>query len=429
MKVLIIGAGIGGNALAFWLSRLGFCDVTVVERHQELRTAGLQVDLRGAGVAALKRMGLEADFRAHAAPEIGLQIVDRKGRRRAFFPANTSGKGAQTFTSEYEILRGELCRLIFAATHKDKVCYLFGRTVEALNDNGPAGVSVTFDDGSVDTFDLVVGTDGVGSRTRRMMLGIYSPSDTSHQTIDPTFHQLNNSTIAYFTIARPAAPGEKDFVARYYMATGYRSVLTRRHNASTIQVYLMTRVDCPRLRNARHGDTATQKAAMDDIFRGAGWETDAILDAMHDSDDFYCERQALIKMESWSRGRVALLGDAAYCPTANGFGTSAAMAGAYILAGEIARRCGGNAEDGEANLAGLEDALGAYEAQLKPAMDKMQRDEEVDKGIMPSSPISVAMFNYFVGAAAFLRLDQLAMKFYGPEKDVVLPDYEDVLKA
>jgi 2-polyprenyl-6-methoxyphenol hydroxylase-like FAD-dependent oxidoreductase len=91
MRVLISGAGIAGNALTFWLSKLGH-DVTIVERFPNLRATGLQIDLRGHGIEIMKRMGLEQAFRSKPAPEEGLE-VDKSGRRRAFFPTNKSAKG------------------------------------------------------------------------------------------------------------------------------------------------------------------------------------------------------------------------------------------------------------------------------------------------------------------------------------------------
>ena len=97
LKILISGGGIAGNAVAFWLSKLGH-DVTVIERFPNLRATGLQIDLRGHGIEVLRPMGLEEAFRSKIVPEQGLQVVDKSGRRRAYFPANKSGQGPQSFT-------------------------------------------------------------------------------------------------------------------------------------------------------------------------------------------------------------------------------------------------------------------------------------------------------------------------------------------
>lgn len=149
LKILICGGGIAGNALAFWLTKSNH-HVTVVERYQDLRVTGLQVDLRGPGIEVLKRMGLDEGFRAHAAREEGMQVVSSSGREWAYFPANKSGQGAQSFTSDYEIMRGDLTRLLYGAS-KAKV--LFGLSVESYEDKGDF-VEVLFSDGKTDQFDL-----------------------------------------------------------------------------------------------------------------------------------------------------------------------------------------------------------------------------------------------------------------------------------
>ncbi|RYO98383.1 hypothetical protein DL766_000797 [Monosporascus sp. MC13-8B] len=131
LKVLTVGAGIAGNSLAFWLSKLGH-NVTVVERFPSLRTTGLQADLRGHRIEVPRRTGLEKAFRSLAVPEQGIQIVDSSGRPRAYFPANNkSGQGRQAFTSDFEIMRGDLCRLLYDAT-KDRSEYVFGTSVEGF---------------------------------------------------------------------------------------------------------------------------------------------------------------------------------------------------------------------------------------------------------------------------------------------------------
>lgn len=428
IKVLIAGAGIAGNALAFWLDKLGYCDVTVVERFSGLRTKGLQVDLRGAGVDVLRRMGLEKEFRALAAPEQGMQIVDKSGRQRAYFPANQSGKGPQSFTSEFEIMRGNLCRLIHDAVGKDRTNYVFGTSMSSFQQKDDGSCQVHFTNGTTERFDLVVGADGVGSLTRKMMLGC--PNESK----DPSFHPRGNSYVAYFTIRRPMELGE-EYIAKLYVATGHRIVLTRRHSPHEIQVCLIFKTNSQRLKDVRRGDVAEEKAVVAEIFRGAGWLTDSLLESMEHTDNFYCERQGIVKLDSWSSGRVALVGDAAYCPSANGFGTSLAMVGAYIMAGEIGRCCGpsdgGDGADGrsDADLDGLVPALKAYEEKLRPFMDRMHKKEAGDKGSMASTSLEVAVFNYLVGVASFLRLGSIFMRFYHPEKGLKLPEYGDILRA
>ncbi|KAM0425707.1 hypothetical protein ACHAPT_008954 [Fusarium lateritium] len=419
IKVLVSGGGIAGNALAFWLSRLGH-DVTVVERFSNLRTNGLQLDLRGHGVQVLKRMGLEQAFRAKQAPEEGMQVVDKSGRRRAFFPANKTGKGLQAFTTDYEIMRGDLVRLIHDAT-KDQVKYVFGSSVESI-ENGHDSVQVRFADGKEDRYDLLVGADGQGSRTRRMMLG---------SKANDGFYPLKGDFVGYFTSPRPIKEGE-EYIATVYIAPGRRGIMTRRHRPDTIQVYLSCTTDSKRLNEARQGDIVEEKAALTDIFQGAGWQTEELLEALRKSEDFYCQRMGLVKLDSWSKGRVVLVGDAAYCPSANtGMGTTSSMVGAYVLAGEIGRHVGGSISTGEDTKAGLAAALKAYQDKFQPFMSQVQEGvlEDTNDFWKPSSPFGIGLMNFALGAASLLKLDLLSRWMLREDvKGWDLPEYKEMLQ-
>ncbi|GKU09176.1 unnamed protein product, partial [Fusarium langsethiae] len=127
LKIIICGAGIASAALAFWLSR--HHDVTVIERHPDLRSTGLQIDIRGHGIEVLKRMGLEPAFRAVSVKEKGLEFVNSNGKVVAYFPANKTGEGLQSFTTDYEIMRGDLINLLHDNI-KDRVRFMFGTTIE-----------------------------------------------------------------------------------------------------------------------------------------------------------------------------------------------------------------------------------------------------------------------------------------------------------
>ncbi|KAI0157937.1 FAD/NAD(P)-binding domain-containing protein [Hypoxylon sp. FL1284] len=415
MKILINGAGIAGNALAFWLSKSGH-KVTVVEWFSTLRATGLQIDLRGPGVEVLRRMGLEEAFRAKAAPEVGFQVVDGAGKRCAYFPANKSGKGVQSLTSDHEIMRGDLCRL-FRDAVGDRAEYLFGTTIESFEQKeGGEAVDVRFSDGRTDSFDLVVGADGQWSKTRRMMLGADTP--------DPIY-PLGGVYAAYFTIPRPIQEGE-GYMATMFLAPGKRGLFLRRHSPDRIQVYLGCTRDMGKIKDVRRGDTAAEKEALAEVYEGVGWQAPAIIEAMRATDDFYCERMCLVKLETWSRGRAALVGDAAYCPTVTtGMGTTCAVAGAYILAGELARHCKENSDSKSVKA-----ALRAYEDKFRPFMDTVQKDVAKDSGTwsgLPTSPLGIWAMNRFLGLLSFLKID-LGKWLIKEEavKDWKLPEYAEM---
>ncbi|OJD34084.1 fad binding domain protein [Diplodia corticola] len=423
LKILISGGGIAGNALAFWLANLGH-DITIVERFPSLRATGLQVDLRGHGIEVMRRMGLEEAFRSRSAPEQGLQIVDGSGRRWAYFPANKSGKGLQGFTTDFEIMRGDLCRLLSDAIG-GRAKYIFGTSIESFEEKNRC-VEVRFADGTTDGFDLVIGADGQGSRTRKMMLG----SDTADG-----FLPFGDVYVAYFTIPRPMREGD-DYIATSYMAPGGRAVFVRRHSPHAIQAYLFSKTKSDKLKNIRRGDAKEEKAAFAEIFKGAGWRTEEIVKALDDVDDFYCERMGVVKLDFWSRGGVALVGDAAYCPSANtGMGTSSAMVGAYILAGEIGRHCGrfdgvdaGGRGGGKDGLAA---ALEAYERKFRPFMDQVQKGLPKKDGVwdmLSSTSFGVVVINFFLWAAALLKINIFGWILREDVKGWDLPDYKELLQ-
>ena len=423
LKILVSGGGIAGNAVAFWLSKLGH-DITVVERFPGLRITGLQIDLRGHGIEVLKLMGLDEAFRAKAAPEQGIQVVDKSGRRRGYFPANTSGKGTQNFTSEYEIMRGDLCRIMHDVT-KDRVEYIFGTSVESFEEKDGA-VDVRFSDGKTGKYDLLIGADGQGSRTRRMMLG--------SGAADAFVPIGDGEYIAYFTIPRPMQEGE-GYTSTFYLATRNRWVLTRRSNSEEMQIYLACKLDAGRLSAARQEGVKEEKEALIEIFKDAGWQLDEILESLKDTDNFYGEHLGLIKLDSWSRGSVTLLGDAGYCPSVHtGMGTTSAMVGAYILAGEIGRHCGssagGNASGGGDSKKGLATALKAYEEKFQPFMNHVQKGVEESSGwdSLMSTSFGIAVINFLVGVASIFKLNIGKWSLKENMKGWDLPEYEEMTR-
>ncbi|CAI7672485.1 unnamed protein product [Penicillium viridicatum] len=405
-KILISGAGITGNSLAFWLSKLGH-NVTVVERSPFLRASGLQIDLRSHGVEVMKRMGLEQAFKAHSIPEQGMQMVNKWGKRQAYFPANDSANVSLGFSTNFEIMRGDLCQIIYDVT-KSRANYIFGTSIESFEENDKEkAINVRFANATEDRFDLVIGADGQGSRTRKMMFGSEGPD---------AFHPLNGLHVGYFTLPQPIKDGEG-------------------HNAHEIQAYIGGRADSEQLKNRLQGDVVEQKEALKEMFQGAGWKTDEILESLKDADNFYCERLGLVKLPCWSRGRVTLAGDAAYCPSAmTGMGTTSGIVGAYVLAGEIGRHCGGpekNFVAGTDTTDPVIAALQAYEQKFRPFMSQVQEGVSDDGGLwdrISATAFGVALMNHFMGIAAFLRLDLLSRFSANPVKDWKLPVYEELLR-
>ncbi|CAI4213218.1 unnamed protein product [Parascedosporium putredinis] len=373
LNILINGAGIAGNALAFWLTKLGH-KVRVVERFPSLRTTGLQLDLRGHAIPLLKRMGLEKVFRQNMAPEQGMQIVGSSGRRWAYFPGGTTSEGLQAFSTEWEIMRGDLCRILYDACRENAV-FAFGTGIESYKQVDKS-VEVQFTDGTTDTFDLVV-------------------------------------------------EGE-EYIATAYVAPGGKGVMTRRTSANQLQVYLTCRTDSAALKTARNGDIEAEKAGLAQEMRGSGWITDEFLDALPEAQNFYCERLGLVDMKPWYDGHVVLVGDAGYCPSVlTGMGTTCAFMGAYILAGEIGKHCGST--DKVTAQDGISEALRAYDEKFRPYMDKIHEGVAENSDWWPKTSFGILMMNMAAGIASLLRIN-LPSKFVSKEdiKGWDLPEYEEL---
>ncbi|CAF1689838.1 unnamed protein product, partial [Adineta ricciae] len=193
--------------------------------------------------------------------------------------------------------------------------YIFGDHPVSINDQKDQ-VQVTFASGKSHEFDLVIGADGIGSKTRRLIFGDKSPMN------------YLNVYIAYFTI--PSTPSDNNW-ARWYNATKGRTILIRPDGQGTMRVSLSFRSPQCGYENLTEDK---KKEVLQKVFHDAGFETPRILHELMNTNEFYFEAIGQVKMDHWSKGRVALVGDAAYCPAPiTGMGTSLALIGAYILTG------------------------------------------------------------------------------------------------
>lgn len=405
LDILICGGGIAGPAAAYWLARLGH-RCTIVERHPELRAHGQQIDLREQGVAVARRMGI-LEVRRRAVDEEGTGFLDANGRVVAFF-GRSGSEERQSFTSEFEIMRGELCRILFDVT-SDRVRYRYGVTVQDFDPVGHDGsrVRVAFSDSQTAEYDLLIGADGQGSRVRRAM----SPTDS---------YRAFGVFCCYFNMARNADDERSRFL---FCTPGKRRVMaTRWHSRDLGQGYLMTMSHADEMRAAlRSHDPQVQQDLFARIFRGAGCQSERLIDAMRRADDVYVFEALQVTTKQWSKGRVVLLGDAAHAPSFfTGMGTSLALVGAYVLAGELAR----HGDDVAA-------ALAACDAKLRPFVEKTQELFPGFPGIMyPDSAWAVRLTHWILALVAFLKLDRIlsTLSYYlMPEGNTwKLPDYPEL---
>ncbi|MFF5171790.1 FAD-dependent monooxygenase [Micromonospora sp. NPDC000089] len=315
--VLISGAGIAGPTLAWWLRRYGFRP-TVVERAPARRTGGYKVDVRGAALTVLHRMGLAEQARRHDTDMRLARFVDSRGRQRATMDAQLFG-GREG--DDLEIMRGDLMRVLADAT--GDVEHLFDDSVTALTPVGDR-VEVSFERSPRRVFDLVIGADGLHSTVRRLAF-TGQPSPLRHLG-----HHIAIATVpAEFGVDRTelmhVAPGRSVGVYRTAGAPDARAMFLFRSPAES-----------PEQR-----DAAGRRAVLAAAFGDLGWQVPRLLAALADGPDLYLDPISQVRMDRWHTGRVALVGDAGYGPSpASGQGTSLSLVGAYVLATALARAGG-----------------------------------------------------------------------------------------
>jgi 2-polyprenyl-6-methoxyphenol hydroxylase-like FAD-dependent oxidoreductase len=390
--VLISGAGIAGPALAFWLRRRGFAP-TVVEVAPAPRPGGHAVDLRGAARDVVERMGLMERVRAASVDERGFAFVNRDGRWTAKMPADLFG--GEGIVAEIEIARGDLTRILYEATRADTE-YLFGDRIAALSEGGD-GVKVTFAGGTVRTFDLVVGADGVHSGVRRLAFGPESE----------LVRYLGGYT-AYFTVPDP---GNLENWFLMHNAPGGLVAGLRPERGGTAKAALS--FTSPPLDYDRR-DVPAQQEILREKFTGTGWLVPAILDAMPDAEDFYFDSFCQVHMDRWYRGRTVLLGDAGYCgsPLA-GLGTAMALVGAYVLAGELAA----SPDDHTA-------AFDRYQRELGPYVKQCQQLPPGGvKGFAPANPVMISLRNLSMRMMTRWPMRQVFAKQFQKADAITLRDY------
>ncbi|GAB3274071.1 FAD-dependent monooxygenase [Kineosporia babensis] len=387
LRVLIAGGGIAGPALAFWLARGGH-QATVIERFPALRATGAQVDLRGQGIDMAQRMGILESIRDHLVDEPGVAFVDAHGKTRATIMANTSGQGRQSLTSEYEIMRGDLVRILNDATKQSVECR-YGLSVDRFDQDADT-VLAHLSDGSEQEYDLLVGADGQGSRIRQALLPAGSPEP----------YWRTGMHMAYWFIPRVAGDGN---IRDTYMATRGRQIMRRSHNTTETQVYFVLRETSAQASAIHRQPVDEQKAFWAERFQDAGWQTQRFIRGMQDASFFYSQEVVQVRSNLWSKGRVVLVGDAAHCASPySGMGVTGSLVGAYTLAGELSQ----SPDDHRA-------AFARYEATLRPFVNEIQSTVKprLLRVGLPNTRAAITAFQTATAAATRLHIPELVARF------------------
>ena len=388
--VLISGAGIAGTALGYWLLRHGM-EPTLVERAPCFRQGGYMIDFWGLGYELAERMGILSRLKSEGYFITEVRLVDQCGAR---ITGIDQAAIRSVLKDRYlSILRGDLANEIYR-TVADRAKFVYGDGITSIEQSA-AGVRVTFARSQPRQFDLLIGADGLHSTVRHLAfgngslkkyLGYYAASFSVRDYV----RRDENVYICY------SIPGKQ--IARYALR-GNRSV------------FLFVWAADAELRIPEH--EAVQKERLRQAFSGVGWESDDILEAMDFSDDFYFDPVCQVRTDRWSSGRVALIGDAAFCPSLlAGEGASLAMAAAYLLAGELQK------SDGTLHVAFHE-----YERKFRPFIEEKQRSaEQFARWLAPKSQFGIHVRNFAIRLTSSPRLAKWVMGRILSDR-FALPDY------
>lgn len=344
-KVLVSGASIAGLSTAYWMNRLGY-QVTVVEMASEPRTAGAAVDLRGITVDIAKRMGIFEQLKAH---RLQVEKVEFKNAEDvtegSILLANDD---AELPEDEIEIERDKFIPYLFNALKND-VEFIFKNSITALNETED-DIEVTFKDGLQKAFHLVFGCDGMHSGVRKIWFG----DETEYA------HFMN----AYFSLTIVNKLLVKQKTMQMYNVPDKAITLNAYNNKTDIIFCFYSEKEIP----YDYRDIEQQRKIISEQFSGQSWRTSQLLEEVEKSKNFYFDKFCQIKMPSWTKGRVALVGDAGYCASpAAGMGASLSMNGAAALADALEEH------NGDFHLA-FED----YNKNLRPFIEEVQATAELN---------------------------------------------------
>lgn len=390
--VLISGIGIAGPTLAYWLSRGGFRP-TLVERAPALRTGGYVIDFWGLGYDIAERMGLAGDIERVGYHVQEMRVVDDGGRRVAGFGTKVFRElaGARFVT----VARSELSRLLFEES-KGTAEAVFGDEVVAL-DEQPDQVDVTLRHGGQRSFDLVIGADGLHSSVRRLA---FEPRRWSEKQLG-------------YTVAAFEVPGYRPRDEDRYVMYNQPGRMVGRfalHDDRTLFLFVF---ESGPVDPAAALTLAAQKAVLHQTYATGQWECPRILDALDRAPELYFDPVSQIRMAAWSRGRIGLVGDAAFCVSLTaGQGAALAMTAAYVLAGELARADGRH-----------DQAFALYESLLRTYIESKQRAaERFSAALAPRTPAGLFWRNQVIKIAAAPGVARLT---FGADiiDRLQLPDY------
>ena len=317
MRIAINGIGVAGPTLAFWLIKWGH-EVLLVEKSPQVRRGGYIIDFWGVGYDIAEKMGLIPRISELGYQVKEVQFLDHRGRKKGGFSVDaishiTRGR----FTS---LQRSDLSTTIYDAI-AGKAETMFGVLISGVENRGDQ-VRISFDKAKPREVDLLIGADGLHSRVRRLVFGPQEKFEVSLGYYVAAFQIKGYQPRDELAYVSHGAPGRQ--VSRFSM-----------RDDKTLFLFVFR---AEAMTGGPPSDKQEQMLALRNAFADVGWECPQILKLMDNTDNIYFDRVSQIKMEHWTSGRTALIGDAAACVSLlAGEGAGLAMAEAYVLAGELSR--------------------------------------------------------------------------------------------
>lgn len=354
-RAVVVGAGIAGLGAALRLHQAGW-EVVVAERTPSRRSGGYAVTFAGVGYDAAERMGILPELtERHITPD-RMDYVRPDGRTRFSVPGPTVR--AMVGDRSLNLLRGDIEDVLYQEVSRaDTVQIRFGTTVAGIEQDAD-GVDVTLDDGTVERADLLVGADGLHSATRRLVFGAE----------DDLRLDLNHMAGVFTLDTLP--DGVEPGVTASLTDTG-RTLAIVSLGGERAVAFFGYRTERPMDELADGPQVALPRAYAD-----MGWVAPTVLEQLGGAESVYFDTISQMVVDRWSRGRVVLLGDAAWCVTLfAGFGSSLAVGGADALGAALERH------------ADVPTALQAWEAEIRPEAERKQKLGRQVKGLYaPADP-------------------------------------------
>ncbi|HSH65513.1 MAG TPA: FAD-dependent monooxygenase [Bacteroidia bacterium] len=393
-NILISGAGIAGLTLAYWLKKYGF-NPTVVEHSPVLREGGYMIDFFGAGYHVAEKMKIISAIEKEDIKIAEITFVDENNKKEGGLNAAKIRKLMNN--KAVNLLRSDLSRVIYNSLDKD-IPFIFGDSISKIEQTA-SEVNVTFKSGKEQQFDLVVGADGLHSNVRHLVFGPESQFEkyygyyTSSYTVENYFKK-DNQFLSY------TVPGRQ--VGIYSLK-----------NNKLATFFLFT---SPEKITYEHHDVNRQKQILRDAFKEMKWECDTLLSKMDTAPDFYFDTVSQIQMTQWAKNRVTLVGDACDCPSLlSGQGSTLAMVGAYILAGEL------NEAKGNYNV-----AFNQYQQIFKPFIDNKQKiAQNFAESFLPKNKFGIWVRNTFTNLMFLPFVSNWLVKQFMIDK-IKLKDYDEI---